>query len=161
MYAESRNERINAPHIRQSGSQDIQAPIRNRKDKLANLPDITIDNNNYSPYRKYKQNKDIYEEPLNVRGGQILSIKSHLNNQQRNNKINYRYGSNIGENSQSVAALRDRDRNRNISRHRSILKDSYDGQSPDILQDNKNNLDMMIQDLNRYQVLNGNVQIPV
>lgn len=78
-YADNRNERVNQPNIRQGGSQDVPN-YRGRKDKVGALPDISLDNNgNYSPYRKYKQNKDIYEEPLNVRGGQILSIKSQLN----------------------------------------------------------------------------------
>jgi hypothetical protein len=96
-YADTRNERTNQVNIRQSGSQDVQANYRGRKDKLGNIPDMSLDNNNYSPYRKYKQNKDIYDEPLNVRGGQILSIKNQLNPQK--GKVNYRYGTNQVENS--------------------------------------------------------------
>lgn len=60
-----------------------------------------------------------------------------------------------------MPALRERERNRNMGRHRSILKDSYESHSPEALQENKNNLDIMIQDLNRYQVLQGNLNVGV
>jgi len=115
---------------------------------VQNLPDIALDNNGqYSPYQKYKQNKDLYEEPLNIRGGQILSIKNKLNVGQ--NKANYRYGNGM-DHTASVPVIRDRDRNR--SRHRSMIKNERDpqNQSPEALHDNKNNLDLMLQDLNRY-----------
>jgi hypothetical protein len=51
-YGDNRNERTN--NIRQGGSQDVHGNYRNRKDKLGNLPDISLANNGESPYRKYK-----------------------------------------------------------------------------------------------------------
>jgi len=113
-----------------------------RKDRSnQNLPNISLDQNGYSPYRKYKQNKDLYEEPLNIRGGQILSIKNKVNIAP--NKFNYRYN-NENENAASVPVIRDRNRNR--SHPRSMIKNEREqqNQSVEVLAENQSNIDLML-----------------
>jgi len=61
---------------------------------MNNRPEIQLDNyGQLSSYRRYKQNKSLQkEQPLNIKGGKLISLKNKLNGSLGKN---YRYNNEI------------------------------------------------------------------